>query len=608
MENVCAYVGEFAYPVKRLISRSNFGMTAGPQTYGYIESQIRNIAYFENLQYVVSNGQKILAMTQDIDSAGRALEETGQGDDISRGLPDSELADALRMVVSRCDAIVLIADKVRVAVAMKTGAQSQWRFGPSGDFAANSRAVADANRRKFKWLEVGSLTTGLALLDTAAAYRKADVDRWAARRDELAGFIKPRRREGGRTGEIPPEVRKLIGGQAGWHCQFEGCGENLSMHTATNTAGNYSYFAHIVASSKDGPRGDEILSEQLAESAENVMLLCDKCHRLIDRVSPDEYSVEKLKAMRESNIAQVARLFSSLRYPASDMIVIGGNIAGQTVQFDQRRAEDAMRIMKLRPLDPRPHWFAYNGNEQGDGTAIHYWESLFDQLARTEIPLLQARLDGSTHGGARADVISVFPLHTMSVLVLGGRLIGEARTVELFQFERNAIGGQWVWPADSEAPLSDKYWVTVHRAPRPDEREAVLLVSLTDRVPPEELPSTFHQDGRWRLPVVEVTVPARSRSVIGHRDDLVLAGKAFDVALQRLQDQWRIDRIHCIPIAPAAACVRLGQKLQSRHQSRVVFYERTRTTDGSRGQFLPTIEIASSYVKNVRTGREVSLM
>lgn len=271
-----------------------------------------------------------------------------------------------------------------------------------------------------------------------------------------------------------------------------------------------------------------------------------------------------------------------------------------------------MRAMQLRPLNPKPLCFAYNGNEQGDGTTVHYWESLFDQLARIQIPLLQARLDGSTDGGTRADVISVFPLHLMSVLGLAGRLIGEARTVELFQFERNAVGGepggQWVWPKDAERPAPDKYSLTVHRGAAPDEKEAVFLISLTDQVPPEELPTDFYQDGQWRLPAIEVVVPEPSRSVIGHREDLVLVGKAFDRALQRLQEQWRIERIHCIPIAPAAACVRFGQKLQSRHQSRVVFYERARTTDGSRGQFLPTIEIASSYVKNVRTGREVSLM
>lgn len=109
------------------------------------------------------------------------------------------------------------------------------------------------------------------------------------------------------------------------------------------------------------------------------------------------------------------------------------------------------------------------------------------------------------------------------------------------------------------------------------------------------------------MPVVEVVVPNPSRSVIGHPHDLELVGKAFDEALQKLQEKWRVDRVHCIPVAPATACVRLGQKLQSRHQSRVVFYERARTNHGSRGQFKPTIEIASSYVKNVQTGREVPL-
>ncbi|KWE64844.1 hypothetical protein WL77_20795 [Burkholderia ubonensis] len=554
-------------------------------------------------------------MTQHVDCAGRSA-YAGPGAeeirDIARGLPDAELAVALREAISRSDAIVLMADTRRVALAVKAGPQAQWRLGVSGDFGDESRAVVEADRRRFKWLQVDSLELGLVSAESAPAYRKTDVDRWATRRDEITGFVRPRRRDGGRTGEIPADVRKLVGAQAGWHCQFEGCGENLWMHASANTAGNYSYFAHIIASSPDGPRGHETLSEELAESADNVMLLCDKCHRLIDRVSPDEYSAETLNAMRAANIAQVARLFSTLRYPSSDMIVIGGNIAGQTVQFDQRRAEDAMRAKQLRPFNPKPHWFAYNGSEQGDGTATHYWESLFDQLARTEIPLLQARLDGSAHGGARADVISVFPLHVMSVLVLAGRLIGEARSVELFQFERNAVGGgpggQWAWSRNAKQPDVNKYSVTAHREPTSDEKEALLLVSLTDRVPREELPAEFYQDGEWKLPVVEVVVPVPSRSVIAHPEDLVLVGKVFDNALRQLQEQWRVDRIHCIPIAPAAACVRLGQKLQSRHQSRVVFYERARTTDGSRGQFLSTIEIATSYVKNVRTGREVSLM
>lgn len=62
-------------------------------------------------------------------------------------------------------------------------------------------------------------------------------------------------------------------------------------------SGNYSYFAHIVASSEDGPRGNKD-SEKLANEPTNIMLLCDKCHRLIDKIAPNEYGIEHLRKMR----------------------------------------------------------------------------------------------------------------------------------------------------------------------------------------------------------------------------------------------------------------------------------------------------------------------
>ncbi len=555
-------------------------------------------------------------MTQHIASESSLVNsatEAVSNQKISRGLQDGELAVALREIIAKANSVVLIADKRRVGVATNREADAVWRFEVSGDFDADSRQVVEGATKKFKWLEADSLESGLNDVVKATGYRKGVVDRWASDRDILTGFKRqPKGQASGRTGEVSPETRKRVGAEAGWHCQFDGCGENLALNANTDTVGNFSYFAHIIASSIDGPRGEAGLSEKLYDTVENVMLLCDKCHRLIDRVSPAVYCKEKLNAMRAANVAQVKGLFSSLRFPSSDMIVIGGNILNQSVVFNQRLAEEGMRAAQLRPTGDKPFHFAFNGNEMGDGSSPHYWESYFDQFARTDIAGLRARLTGATYGGAQADVISVFPLHVMSVLALAGHLIGEARSVRFFQFERNTVSGgasgeQWAWPADTERPDSSKYSVKVHREAMAGEKEGLLLVSLTDSVPPAELPVDFYQDGEWRMPVVEVVVPNPSRSVIGHPYDLELVGKIFDEALQKLQEKWRVDRVHCIPVAPATACVRLGQKLQSRHQSRVVFYERARTPDGSRGQFKPTIEIASSYVKNVQTGRQVSL-
>ncbi|WP_143026349.1 HNH endonuclease [Paraburkholderia fungorum] len=557
----------------------------------------------------------ILNMTQPVASMGdleNTVSEADSNAEIIRGISDGELALALRGILRRGNPVVLIADKQRVAVASQREQNAEWRFEASGDFGDQSRAVVEGAMKNFKWLEVDSLETGLDAAASATVYRKGDVSRWTERRDILTGFKRPKAQDRGRTGEISADTRKRVGAEAGWHCQFEGCGENLWLDANTDTLGNFSYFAHIIASSVDGPRGHAKLSGRLFDTAENVMLLCDKCHRLIDRVSPDEYSVDTLNGMRAANVEQVASLFRSLRFPSSYMIVVGGNILNQSVVFDQRRAEEAMRAAKLRPAGGKPFWFAYNGNEMGDGSSPHFWETQFDQWARMDIPALRARLTGATYGGAQAEVVSVFPLHLMSVLVLAGHLIGEARSVQVFQFERNSVGDntqgdQWAWPKDAKRPDPSKYSVVVHREPTNGETEALLLVSLTDRVPRGELPAEFYEDGAWKMPVVEVVVPTPSRSVIGHPYDLELVGKAFDDALQSLQEKWRVSRIHCVPIAPTAACIRLGQKLQSRHQSRIAFYERARTTDGTRGQFKPTIEIASSYVKNVATDREVPL-
>jgi len=159
----------------------------------------------------------------------------------------------------------------------------------------------------------------------------------------------------GRKGEVTPKVQLEVASLAAWRCQMEGCGEDLREHLIGGKRANYGYFAHIVASSPNGPRGDlEESSKASTNEAGNVLLLCDKCHRLIDRVEPDSFGVERLRRMRERNIAQVSSLLSTLSYPSAHCIVIGGNIEGQTARFDQRSAERALWNRGLRQEGSSP--------------------------------------------------------------------------------------------------------------------------------------------------------------------------------------------------------------------------------------------------------------
>lgn len=83
--------------------------------------------------------------------------------------------------------------------------------------------------------------------------------------------------------KIPEKTQKLLWLRSAGRCQYQGCNKVVYEDPVSKKLFSSAYIAHIVADSKDGPRGDEILSPQLAGDLSNLMILCDTHHRLVDR-------------------------------------------------------------------------------------------------------------------------------------------------------------------------------------------------------------------------------------------------------------------------------------------------------------------------------------
>jgi hypothetical protein len=526
-------------------------------------------------------------------------------------LTDDQFAPALlqaRASSRVAQEVLVIANKFRARIATRAPG-AVWTEVGQGDVGDRTATIltAVAKAKQLFWLTIPEAHLGAvdiqspSLTSLAAPFAARQIKTWqqAAAKATVVG---------GRKGEVSESTRFEVASLAGWRCQFEGCGEDLRAHLAPSAKGNYSYFAHIVASSIDGPRGDSVESALLADDASNVMLMCDKCHRLIDRVAPDRYDTPRLRAMRSANVAQVRRLLDTLRFPKAKMLVLGGNIEGQAFTFDERAAEEAMWLQSMRQADGQAAFFARNGGHLGASNSDAYWLSLF-ALLPTDIARFKAMRE-ATDGGTQT-ALAVFPLHSTSVLALYGRLVGDSGPTRLFQFHRDQVSGapgaQWRWP-DLPRPPPDKFRVSPHREPQSNQSEAVLLINLTAAVPFSDLPTHMFTEGAFVLPTVELTVDASGPGVIGHPEDLELLGRAFDSALLTIQDKWRSRRIHVVMVAPASACFRLGQKLQARHHADVVMYERRPASQpGQRGAFAPTIEISSTKVTLLSTGASTSI-
>lgn len=106
---------------------------------------------------------------------------------------------------------------------------------------------------------------------------------------------------------IPQSEIKILFAQSGGVCAFPACARSL-IEPGTSTDGPVvvGEIAHIVADSRQGPRGREPLSEADLNRHTNLILVCPDHHKIIDS-RPETYSVAVLRQMKldhESRVRQ----------------------------------------------------------------------------------------------------------------------------------------------------------------------------------------------------------------------------------------------------------------------------------------------------------------
>ena len=98
--------------------------------------------------------------------------------------------------------------------------------------------------------------------------------------------------------------------KSGSVCAFRGCGRSLiELGEEGDSDAIIGEMAHIVADSRQGPRGDEPLDESERNKHTNLILVCPDHHTIIDK-QPRTYSVAvlwQMKAGHEERIATLAK-------------------------------------------------------------------------------------------------------------------------------------------------------------------------------------------------------------------------------------------------------------------------------------------------------------
>lgn len=291
--------------------------------------------------------------------------------------------------------------------------------------------------------------------------------------------------------------------------------------------------------------------------------------------------------MRTDGLAEVRRLLDTMTYQAAEVVVVMGNVSGQSPHFSQNSAEEAMWLRRLRAAPGHRHSFFENDWRLHEPHLRNYWDHFFGQV-QAEIVQLRKLLATSRVQNR----LAVFPLHGTSVLVLAGRIFGDAAAADVFQYRRlrsnDLQGGPWGF--DDAEDIGAQFESKILQDAAQGQSDACLLISFTFDIEPQRLPAEIFRAGKFQMPTLKV-FPSGGCGIdcIRHPHDLDRAAVAISEAITQLQDQWKVGRVHLVIGAPPSIVFKVGQKMQARHQADFACYEAEMTGPNSR--FLPTITI-----------------
>ena len=396
-------------------------------------------------------------------------------------------------------------------------------------------------------------------------FSEAEVESFIQKRQEALG--KPVFGKKGRGKEISQKTAWKVWAEAGGCCMYEGCAADLSGISLHTKVARIGYLAHIIASSPDGPRGNGERSAQLSDDPENIMLMCDAHHRLIDSYAPLEHPEERLQGMRRHHVEKVKSLRKAMTYPVARAVTLLADLAGVPTYFRDTQFQEALLAEKYA-MAPRVEHLLRRTAQRDDRSKPGFWYYYLHEH-ENDIRRLSGFVKEVFKDEGRA--LGVFPLHHIAMLVLAGRIVGEASPVEVFQYDRQQR--TWCWHHNVQPHPEGTFRAT--GLEQGQTKEALLSVELTASIDENALPNSLIEGIEAKtLPWIRIQTETPNANIIRRAKDLQQFRTICRRVINHIQDELRAEQVHLVVVSPASTAFALGQMLQAGNHPPYVVYDR----------------------------------
>jgi hypothetical protein len=370
------------------------------------------------------------------------------------------------------------------------------------------------------------------------------------------------------TTKINYKNQNLLWAVSGGRCEYEGCNKVLYMDILTKKRCNNAYIAHIIANEPNGPRGDVARSKLLSDDINNLMLLCDEHHRLIDKVDVTGHPESLLLEMKKKHEDRIMRVTSIDADLSSEIILYGANIGKHNSLLSYRVA--------CETISPYFYPASNDAIELGiKNTALTdssetYWMAEMENLKLQFNQKVKHRLmqGDSCH-------YSVFALAPQPLLIKLGVLLNDLHNVKVYQKHREP--STWKWQQTSGN--------ITYSLREPDCKKHIpaLIFSLSATITYDRIKKVLDD----KVSIWEIIIDTPNNDFLKTEKLLADFRQITRLAFDRIKFCHGCVDLHIFPAMPVSAAVELGRIWMPKADMPMVIYDENRANNG----FFKTITI-----------------
>jgi len=318
-------------------------------------------------------------------------------------------------------------------------------------------------------------------------------------------------------------------------------------------------YAHIIADSEDGPRGNT-QSPIYAGDIDNIIILCPTCHTKVDK-NLSFYTIDYLRKMKKDHEDKVNRLLNSLENKEALIVKYASPIGRNRPVIDENKMDEAIResgyISSKLPIDLNPNNTAFNDSSN------HFWQIELEQLRgnfSNELVGLQKRRE--------IKPILLFAIAPQPLLIQLGVLFNDLSDVHVFQKRREPDTWTWNKKADD----------IVFKITAPKEKHTIIAVnlSLSDTITTDRIHAVLGN----QVSVWTITHDSPHNDFITHPKHLKALRKTFrDLFRQVREFHGQSAVLNVFPACPVSASVEFGRVWMPKVDATLKLYDHNKATN-----------------------------